>query len=402
MQRVLLRVAIVAAAGAVLLGAASSVTAAAPARPAKAPRPGHWTQVTLGDFENFADIGLVRGLNGTLHVMWTDGMPGIPGTGTMVVRDTPILANGTVRKPVPITGRLSQATFPDATMSGRTMHAFWNQEPNSGTAAGTAVASWPANGHGWKVTTVQKTQSTSWDFTVAAATGADGQPWVAFVDDGSVGFEVWHNGHAPRQVTGSGCCVYQAGFGADSRTSAGWLAWYSNVTNHAGIEAQQFAKSGLRVGRPIRMPGSNIGNNAIHTDQRTTATGLGRHLAGVYLTYLTSGSITQKVNLMRLGAKTPATVATLTGASGSTLAADPFGRLWVAWYRSSPDPAIWLRRAGSGANRFGATVRLSLPKGTSTLWKIYLNAQARRVDVLALVTVGSRTAYFATQVLPPR
>src|SRR5262245_15178439 len=132
MQRVLLRVAIVAAAGpvllgTVLLGAASSVTAAAPARPAKAPRPGHWTPVTLGDLENFADVGLVRGLNGTLHVMWTDGMPGIPGTGTMVVRDTSILADGTVRKPVPITGHLSQATFPDATMSGRTMHAFWNQ-----------------------------------------------------------------------------------------------------------------------------------------------------------------------------------------------------------------------------------------------------------------------------------
>jgi hypothetical protein len=36
------------------------------------------------------------------------------------------------------------------------------------------------------------------------------------------------------------------------------------------------------------------------------------------------------------------------------------------------------------------------------LWKIYLNAQAERVDVLALASVGSRTAYFATQVLPPK
>lgn len=398
MRLVLLRVGIIAAAGAVLLGAASGVTAAAPVRSAQAPKPGHWTQATFGDLSNSAYIGLVRGPNGVLHVIWTDGQ-----VGTMVVRDTKILANGTVSKPVPITGRLSEATFPDATLSGRTMHAFWNQVPNKGSATGTAVATWPANGHGWKVTTVQKTLSTSWDFGVAAATGADGHPWVAFVDAGNQGFEVWHNGHAPKQIAASGCCVYQAGFGADSRTSAGWLAWYSNVTSHFGIEAQRFTQSGARVGKPIRMPGSNSGNNAVHTGQRTTATGLGHHLPGVYLTYLSGWPTVRQVKLIKLGAKTPTTIARVDGASGSTLAADPFGRLWVAWYRSSPNPTIWLRRAKSGAGRFGPTVRLSLPGGMSTtLWDVYLNAQAKRVDVLALATVGSRTAYFATQVLPPK
>lgn len=392
MQRVLLRVAVVSAASAVLVGAASSVMAAAPSI---APKPGHWTQATLGDLENIADVGLVRGANGVLHVIWTDGKD-----GAMLVRDTPILANGTVRKPVAITGHLNVATFPDATLSGRTMHAFWNQTPNTGTATGTAVASWPGSGHGWKVTAVQPEHN--WDLTLAAATGADGQPWVAFVDNGGNGFKVWHNGHAPRQITLSGCCAYQAGIGADSRTSAAWLTWFSNVTNHAGIEAQQLTKTGTRVGRPIRMPGSSSGNNVIPTDQRTTATGLGHHLPGVYVTYQTGYPILQKVKLIKLGAKAPITIATLSGVSGSTLAADPFGRLWVAWYRSSPNPEIWLRRARSGASKFGATVRLSLPRGTSTLWKIYLNAQAKRVDVLALVTVGSRTAYFATQVLPPK
>lgn len=397
MQRALSRAALVAAASAVLFCGASSVTAAAPARQAMVPRPGHWTQATLGNFINFADIGLVRGPNGVLHVLWTDGQH-----GAMVVYDTQILANGTVGKPVPITGHLNQATFPDATRSGRTMYAFWNQVPNKGSATGTAVASWPASGHGWKVRSVEPTLSTSWDFGLAAATGADGHPWVAFVDGGNVGFEVWHNGHAPRQIPLPGCCGYNAGIGADSHTGAAWLTWFSNVTNHYGIQAQQLAKTGARVGRPIHMPGSSSGNAAVQTDQRTTATGLGHGLAGVYLSYLTGYPTAQKVKLMRLGAKTPATIATLSGTSGSTLAADPFGRLWVAWYRSSPDPVIWLRRAGSGGSKFGATVRLSLPRGTSTLWKIYLSAQARRVDVLALVTVGSKTAYFATQVLPPK
>ena len=399
MQRVLLRFAIIATVSGTLLAAATSVTAAAPAGPAKAPRPGHWTQVTFGDFINFADIGLVRGPNGVLHVLWTDG-----NHGAMVVRDTPILANGTVRKPVPITGHLSTASFPDATRSGRNMYAFWNELPNGGAPGGTAVASWPAGAHGWKVTTVKPTQNTSWDFGVAAATGADGKPWAAFVDAANGGFEVWHTGHATRQIPAAGCCVYQAGIGADSRTSTAWLTWFSNVTNHFGIEAQRLSQSGVRVGRALHMPGSSSGNAAIQTDERTTATGLGHHLPGVYVAYLSGYPTAQKVKLMRLGAKRPTTIATHFGTNGATLAADPLGRLWVAWFVSGSNPTIWLRRAGSGASRFGPTIRLSLPRGTSTLWKIYLNAQANRVDVLALLTVGSRSssAYYATQVVARR
>jgi hypothetical protein len=348
----------------------------------------------LGNFVNFADVGLVRAPNGVLHVLWTDGK-----TGTMVVYDTPILPNGTVQKSVPVSGRLNQATFPDATISGRTMYAFWNQVPNKGAATGTAVASWPASGHGWKVASVQPAQNTNWDFGVAAATGADGHPWVAFDDSANGAFEVWHTGHPTNAIQGSACCVYNPGIGADSRTSAAWLTWYSNVTNHYGMQAQQLNSSGGKVGRPVHMAGSNSGNNALPPDQRTTATGLGHHLPGVYLSYLTGYPTGQKVRLIKLGAKTPTTIATLNGVSGSTLAADPFGRLWVAWYTSSsPSPTIWLRRATSGASGFGPAIKLSLPRGTSTLWKIYLNAQAKRVDVLALASVGTRTAYFATQV----
>jgi hypothetical protein len=43
-----------------------------------------------------------------------------------------------------------------------------------------------------------------------------------------------------------------------------------------------------------------------------------------------------------------------------------------------------------------------LPAGTSELWKVYLSAQAGRVDVLALLTVHGKIAYWATQLLPPK
>jgi hypothetical protein len=398
-----LATATVTATAVLLISGAGSLTAAATSTtPQRAPRPGQWTQSTLGNLENFTDIGLVRGPGGVLHVIWTDG-----SIGKMMVFDTPIQANGTVNKSVPITQHLNQATFPDATTNGRSLHAFWNQVSNAGPEfGGTAIATWPSGGKHWDpITGVTPAENNNWDFGVAAATGADGQPWVAFIDGGGFGgFEVLHVGHAKRQITMSaGCCRYNAGIGVDSRTSAAWLTWYSNVTNHYGIYAQQLAQNGSKISTPIRMPGSNVGNNALEANQRTTATGLGHHLSGVYLTYLVGWPTATKVDLIRLGAKKPLTVTTQSGMTGSTLAADPFGRLWVAWLRGNLDNnALFVRRAGSGASKFGPQVRVPLPRGTSSLWKVYINAQAKRLDVLALLTVRGKTAYWATQVLPPR
>ena len=42
--------------------------------------------------------------------------------------------------------------------------------------------------------------------------------------------------------------------------------------------------------------------------------------------------------------------------------------------------------------------------GTTTVWKVYLNAQATKLDVLALVTLNGNsktTAYWHTQVSQP-
>ncbi len=392
------RSAIVAAVVAAMVPAIGSGTAGAASASAKAPKPGHWTQVTTAGLENITDIGLARGPNGVLHVVWASGR-----NPSMSIMDTPIAANGTVGKPVAIVKRVNQVTFPDATISGRTLHAFWNQAPNSGsTGEGTAEATWPAGGKHWNAGVgVTTAVNNNWDFGVSADTGADGQPWVAFVTGG--GFEVLHYGHAERLISVSGCCVYNPGIGVDDRTSAAWLTWFSNVTNHVGVYAQQLKQNGTKVGGPIRLPGSNAGGDAIAVNSRTTATGLGHGLAGVYATYISGWPTTKHVYLIRLGAKKPVTISTLTNTSGSKLTADPFGRLWVAWYRAIIDQSeLFVRRAASGASKFGKTVKVPLPKGTSTLWKVYINAQAKRLDVLALITVHGKLAYWSTQVLPPK
>ena len=371
-------------------GTASAATAA--------PKPGQWTQVTSAGQENITDIGLARGPNGVLHVVWPSGR-----NPNMSIMDTPISANGTVGKPAAIAKHINQVTFPDATLSGRTLHAFWNQAPDSGSKGeGTAEATWPAGGKHWNAGVgVTTAVNNNWDLGVSADTGADGQPWVVFVTGG--GFEALHYGHAKRLISVSGCCVYNPGIGVDDHTSAAWLTWFSNVKNQVGVYARQLKPNGLPVGKPFRLPGSNAGGDAISVNSRTTATGLGHGRAGVYTTYISGWPTTKRVYLIKLGAKKPTTVSTLSNTSGSTLAADPFGRLWVAWYRAIIDQSeLFVRRAASGASKFGKTVKVPLPKGTSTLWKVYVNAQAKRLDVLALMTVHGKLAYWSTQVLPPK
>jgi hypothetical protein len=75
----------------------------------------------------------------------------------------------------------------------------------------------------------------------------------------------------------------------------------------------------------------------------------------------------------------------------------------VAWFRVIDNqPALFVRRARTGASDFGQAARVPVPRGTATITKVYTNAQARRLDVVALLTRHGKTAYWTTQVLPPR
>jgi hypothetical protein len=74
-------------------------------------------------------------------------------------------------------------------------------------------------------------------------------------------------------------------------------------------------------------------------------------------------------------------------------------RLW--FHGHSPAPALFVRRSNSAATTFGSTQRIALPAGTTDLWKVYLNAQSGRLDVLALLTTkDNKSAYWSTQVVP--
>jgi hypothetical protein len=391
------RIAVLAGTAGIIAGTlAGAVPAGAGVRVPASPHAGQtWTRVTATGLLDFADIGLVRGPKDSLHVVWGAGQ-----IGKAAIYDTPISAQGVVSPSVVISRPFSQTSFPDATASANgTLHAFWNEVSLAGPRfSGTSIATWPAGGKHWDpISGVTPTLNGYWAAGIAAATGADGKPWVAFIDGG--GFEVLHVGHVKRHIKMTTCCVYNVGIGVDDKTSTAWLTWYQLVKNGVGYYARQLEQNGHEVGGPFRLPGAK---NAAMMNQRTTAVGIGPGNAGVYVSY-PSGNPVKAVDLLRLGASKPVKVTTMPGVMGTTLASDNAGHIWVAWYRGfGSGYQLFVRRTAADAGPFGPVEQVSLPKDATTLWKAYISAQPDRLDIVALLTVDGKIAYWATQAAVPK
>ena len=203
------------------------------AAPASVIRPGHWAQVTtpLPNNPLIPEIGLARGADGVLHVLWTTG------SGPWHVKDTPIAANGKVGKsttlrptswpPILTSPRPRPGSSPSGTASSRT-------RPNSPQGTFTATGRRRA-AHGRhpgrpsrRSTAVPDTSSPD-----TATTGSDGQPWFAY--SGTDSMVVDHVGHPEVQVAPADkCCFDNAGLAVDGASGRTWLAYSSLIPGGAG------------------------------------------------------------------------------------------------------------------------------------------------------------------------
>jgi len=359
--------------------------------------------VTATGSGNTEDVGLVRGTDGVLHVLWTYG-----NAGSQKIFDTPIGPGGTVQKTITIASGLYSATDPDGTATPSGLDAFWNGYGSApGSPAGTFEATRPVKGGKWKLAgNVPPVTPVYYSSEDSAATGGDGKPWVAWTGTGTL--DVLHLGHPGKNISPSGCCVYNAGLATDGVSGATYVAYMSNIGgSRSGIYVRRLANAGGAAAAAVRLPGSEIGGNLLAPMQRTGITGRGKGKAGVYVTYLKGYPFPTAVELYKVGSKTPLTVASggsVSHTAGSTVTAAPNGRLWITWYYGGGNtPEIYTRVSGTTGTTFSKTVHVPLPAGTQTLWKLYTSAQNGRLDVLALVTnKKDKIAYYATQVLLPK
>jgi hypothetical protein len=375
--------------------AAAPAASAAPGRAASAPRPGQWERVTANGLGNTADIGLVRGEDGVLHVVW------VSAAGTSLL-DTPIAADGAVQRAVTIAAHFVSVSFPDATATPSGLDAFWNgAATDSSSTWGTYEATRPLHGGSWHVSGPATPINFDWGAGMAATTGADGKPWVAFVATG--GIAVRHYGHPEQLLKVSGCCRYETGIGTDGKSGTTWVTYNSNASPASGIYARELTQSGTPAGPAARAPGSKLTHTLL---QRMTAVGRGKGRSGVYITYLTGYPFATAVRIYRLGSKSAMTVERLGSESNvglSMLTADPAGGLWVAWASTiNGQAALWVRRSDSAVQKFGPVEKVRLPAGTEDVWRVYLSATSSHLDVVALLTVGTKIAYWHTEVLPSK
>jgi hypothetical protein len=269
-----------------MLGLAAAPVAAAPvvaATPAVTAASVHWAKVTNARNDIIDDVGLVRGNDGILHVLWT-----ADGPGARRIMDTPISPTGRVLRSVVI-AKFFLTTDPDAAETSAGLTVAWNglKTSNALDPKGTFTATRPRSGGSWSLASHVKplpsVPVTSSSDTMTA--GSDGKPFAAF--SGTDSLVVVHLGHREVELGPTNkCCVEQAGLATDGRTGTTWITYASIIPGHMGIFARQLTASGRAAGPARLLPGSVTAHNILEPHQRVGTTSRGQGNSGVYALYV--------------------------------------------------------------------------------------------------------------------
>jgi hypothetical protein len=205
---------------------------------------------------------------------------------------------------------------------------------------------------------------------------------------------------------GGGCCGYDANITADAVNNTVTAVWYSNSTDSPGVWSQPLdPDSGNPVGQPGRMPGSVTSFDgqlqSTSLDDRVPLTTLPS--GGSYVAYPSGYPSAHKVLVWKIGPSAARKVGTnIDSLTGTTISATSDNRLWVAWSGNVGGVRrVVARRSNPGATTWGQPVTVKPPKGTSTFWELFGEANPSGVlDALALVTTPAGIATWHSQVEP--
>jgi hypothetical protein len=387
--------------------------------PSRGGPPGRWTKFGNPSV-NFAQPGLARTADGTLHALWVRQTPGNAAADDLV--HTEIAPDGTVGSTDVV--QASWATMwavPDLIRtSDGGLRGFWGGIRSTGsgeTHTDISTASAPAEGSPWTLQPGDVADGSGGSSSsIGAALAPDGTPLFSWATSGG-GFV--HRGLDPASpdhtfdTPGTGCCAYDPDLALDDATGEMWVAWFSNQEDAEGVWVQEIdPATGQATGSPARMPGSFTSyNGADESSQEIQRTPIAaREGGGVFTAYSSGYPTTLRILAWRIGSANPIVVARHGSRelSNPAIAADPEGRLWVAWSQNDANgvPVVYARRSDPDGTGFGRTVKARSPKALgdcNSLFSITAAAQSGVLDVIANFTdgcSGGQVAFWHTQLRP--
>ena len=348
------------------------------AAPAAGGPPGQWTRLP-GTVVNFAEPGLARTSDGTLHVVYTRKN----GTKSELAHAT-VSAGGKVGSASVALGGWSSMSHPDLLrMSDGTLRVFFGgirstTPGETNNAMNTATA--PASGAQWTLQTGKAAQATYAYATSYAGAGLakNGTPISSWAGSPGLGFHYGVDpGTADGKIPQSGCCLYHPDVGVDSASGQAWIGFTSNESATPGVFVNAIGPSGPEGGRKLA-PGALTGTNFLQPIGRTQITGrIGA--AGVFLAYGQGYPTYKKVAVWRVDTGNPQLVLGAAGAKHVALAAAPEGRLWVVWDAGG---RVFATRTNRAATRVGPPTTIR-PAGSGSVYELDGEGSAGPLDLVA-------------------
>lgn len=345
---------------------------------ASAGPPGQWSRLP-GSVVNFAEPGLARTGNGTLHVVYTRKN----GTKEDLVH-VAVSPAGKVGADAVALGGWSTLSHSDLLrMPDNTLRAFFGgirstTPGETNNAMNTATA--PAAGRPWTLKPGKAAQATYAYATgvAGAALAKDGTPISTWSGTPGLGF---HYGIDPSTADGTipqtGCCLYTPDIAVDASSGQAWVGFHSNENTGPGLFVHAIGPGGREGGRRLA-PGSVTGKDSIYPGNRTSISGrIGA--GGVYLFYGQGYPTFKTIALWKVDTARPQVVLRVDNNKHANIAAAPDGRLWLTWEQNG---TIFAVRTNKSATRVGAVNALK-PPGSGTVYRLNGEGSAGPLDLIA-------------------
>ena len=337
---------------------------------------------------------MARTSDDILHVLWR----GRAGANQEEIRATPVDDEDVGEMSVAAAGWAS-AGNPAVVVTDEGLRVFFPGLTGSDASAdGMQSASSDSKGAVWAEQGGRVSSSTS---AMPDGTGAalrqDGTPAFAYAYSFALGLHFGLDPAAPDVdlLEGNACCDYLPNLAFSEEDGDGYIAWYSNVEDRAGLFVQQIWPT---TATAAAVPESAVDGKAITPTQRTPlAARVGAE--GTYIAYCSGYPTCEKVLLWQIGEDDPVEIAAGGDIEDVNVAADPDGRLWVMW-EDTAESSLFAVRSNEDATEFGEIVKFTPAPDTDTVWKLQGSASSELLDVFASFTTPDALATWHAQVLP--